>query len=345
MSDQMANGVLAVLLGTLLAVALLVPVAAWQYRRRGRLGPGDLVVLLAAAIYGLALWTYTLLPVPVDGFTCVDRQTELFATIRAIRPADGGVATLVRDAAFLQVALNLILFVPLGYFVRRVLRRGVLAATLLGCTVSLTIETTQTTGIWGLYDCAYRLFDVDDLLINTLGATLGSILAILLVRRDAGRQRTLPTTVSVGRRWMGMLCDVLFIVLTGAVVALAYRAWCLYGQGRDVEQIDLTVQTALQWGVPGLVQTIAVLGFGRTIGEWVVSTRALPRRPAWTAPSRVAKLAVGVGPFIALSWADWGWSSSALLAFVLLSAAAVPLTAHSRGLSGVLAGTDLRPVR
>ena len=36
-------------------------------------------------------------------------------------------------------------------------------------------EVTQLTGIFFIYPKAYRLFDVDDLLINTLGGILGFI--------------------------------------------------------------------------------------------------------------------------------------------------------------------------
>ena len=39
-----------------------------------------------------------------------------------------------------------------------------------GFAVSLFIESSQLSGFWGLYPCAYRQFDVNDLMTNTLGA-------------------------------------------------------------------------------------------------------------------------------------------------------------------------------
>lgn len=58
----------------------------------------------------------------------------------------------------------------------------------MGFAVSLLIETAQLTGIFHLYPCSYRLFDVDDLIWNTLGALLGYAVAALanraLPRRD-----------------------------------------------------------------------------------------------------------------------------------------------------------------
>ena len=59
-----------------------------------------------------------------------------------------------------------------------VLLRGIFGlrlrwALLGGFGMSLFVETTQLTGTWGLYACSYRVFDVDDLMTNTLGAVLG----------------------------------------------------------------------------------------------------------------------------------------------------------------------------
>ena len=89
MSDQTTNALIAVALGTVVAIVLLIPTAAVQYRRDGRLGPGDLSILLSGAVYGLALWTYTLLPVPPAGeYSCSGKQLDPFGSIRLIWTGD-----------------------------------------------------------------------------------------------------------------------------------------------------------------------------------------------------------------------------------------------------------------
>ena len=145
MSDQATNALLAIGLGTLVAIVLLVPVAAYQYRLDGRLQASDLAILLSGAVYGLALWTYTLLPVPPAGeYDCKGRQLDPLGSLGAVDLA--GPATLLRDPAFLQVALNVLLFVPLGYYVRQILGRGVVVATLLGLGISLLPPLTVRRG-------------------------------------------------------------------------------------------------------------------------------------------------------------------------------------------------------
>lgn len=336
MSDQATNALLAVGLGTLVAIVLLVPVAAYQYRLDGRLQASDLAILLSGAVYGLALWTYTLLPVPPEGdYDCKGRQLDPLGSLGAVDLA--GPATLLRDPAFLQVALNVLLFVPLGYYVRQVLGRGVVVATLLGLGISLLIETTQLTGVWSLYDCAYRLFDVDDLMVNTLGAVGGSLLSAIFVRRRE-RADPLPTRITFGRRLVGMVSDVLFVVIAGALVALAYRGWCYVTSAA----VDRDVQTWLQFGLPFLVEAVSVLTVGRTVGEHVVSVRAVARRPRLVVVSRVVKLATGVAPLLALALLGGWWAAALLPSYLVATVVAAWRSVDHRGLSHQLAGMDLR---
>jgi glycopeptide antibiotics resistance protein len=345
--DQATNALVAIVLGSVLAVLLLIPTAAVQYRLDGRLGPLDLTILVTSAIYALAMWTYTLLPMPVDGtFQCKGSQLRVLGSLGLIHVPDrGGPLALLREPAFLQIVLNVLLFVPLGYFIRVILHRGVVVATVVGFGLSLLIELTQKTGDWHLYSCAYRLFDVDDLIVNTLGATVGSLLSILVVRRRRA-DVVLPTTISFGRRLVGFACDLLFVALTGAAAALAYRGWELYVRDVRPEDLDRDVQAALQWGIPFAVEAVLVLGFGRTVGEWVVSLHTVPRRRRLLLPGRLVKLAVGVGPlFVLAPLYDQVVAPVAiplLVGYGVLTVAFAWRTKDHRGLSHTLGHLDLR---
>jgi glycopeptide antibiotics resistance protein len=340
--DQATNALIAIALGSVLAVLLLIPTAAVQYRLDGRLGPLDLAILVTSAVYALAIWTYTLLPMPVEGtFPCKGSQLRVLGSLGLIHvPDSGGPLALLREPAFLQIVLNVLLFVPLGYFVRVILHRGVVVATSLGLGLSLVIEVTQRTGVWSLYDCAYRLFDVDDLIVNTLGATVGSLLSILVVRRRRG-EVVLPTTISFGRRLVGFACDVVFIALTGALAALAWRGWQLYVRDRPLGDLDLHTQNLLQWGIPFAVEAVLVLALGRTVGELVVSLHTRPRRRGLLVPGRVVKLATGVAPLFLLALPEPRLGVPLVVAFGVLTAVAAWRTKGHRGLSHNVAHLDL----
>src|SRR5699024_5462085 len=89
---------------------------------------------------------------------------------------------------------------------------------------------TQVAGVWGLYPCAYRLLDVDDLLANTAGALLGGLASLALrhSRRRHDPAATAPRPVTVWRRLLGMVCDVLGMWLTGSLAAVLFNAYQLY---------------------------------------------------------------------------------------------------------------------
>ena len=76
----------------------------------------------------------------------------------------------------LPTLMNLLVCVPIGVLLVPYLR-SVRSASLAGLALSLTAELTQITATWGLYPCPYRKFDVDDLILNTLGVALGFLAA------------------------------------------------------------------------------------------------------------------------------------------------------------------------
>ncbi|MBR5179364.1 MAG: VanZ family protein [Lachnospiraceae bacterium] len=77
----------------------------------------------------------------------------------------------------LQVMMNILMTVPFGFFFKfflNIKRRNIILLTFL---LSLSIELAQLTGLFFTYPGSYRLFDVDDLIMNTLGGFLGTVLA------------------------------------------------------------------------------------------------------------------------------------------------------------------------
>lgn len=344
------NAVVAIVGGVLLAVAAFVPSAALHYRRAGRFTVADLAALVVVPVYGLALWTYTLLPLPdPTELVCRPALVEPFRFVDDVRAAwDGSVLDLLRDPDVLQVLLNVALFVPLGVLLRVRYRRGVLWAGAAGLAVSVVIELTQLTGIWGLYDCAYRFFDVDDLVTNTAGALAGSLLAAPFARdRAAASRRPDDSSVwvpTIGRRLVAITSDLLTMLFVGAVAVVAWRVVLLDLVGRSPGQIDPVAQSWVQWGTAAAVQAVVVLGAGRTVGEAVVGVRTVARGARWVVPSRLVKLATGAGAVAALGAWDSPWATFALVAFVAATAAGAVVTRDHRGLSNTLAGLEVEVV-
>ena len=342
--------VVAVATGVVLAVLAFIPVAAHRYRARGRLRFLDLVGLLVVAVYAMALWTYTLIPVPeATEYRCAGTNLVPFTFVHDILNTIGSTSPL-RNPDLLQALFNVVLFLPLGVVLRWLAKRGVVVATLVGLGISAVIEFTQLTGAWGLFPCAYRVFDVDDLILNTSGALLGSLIAWPFVRLLRDRAPVaLPAKVTLGRRLVGVLVDLMVVTFIGASLVVAWNAteYLLLYSGPSVEPgsgplaaIDTSLPRWLLGWLPALlVEGWWVLARGRTCGEAVVALRPVyPDGRTWL--RRLVKLVAGVGGYLALT-AVPSEVSIILGAFSLTSLIAILATKDRRGLSGLVARLPL----
>ncbi|MBO7742915.1 VanZ family protein [Paenibacillus sp. MWE-103] len=168
---------------------------------------------------------------------------------------------LLKERAVLQVVFNVLLTVPFGMFLRYYFRTGWLPCLLLTLGLSLFFETTQVTGIYGIYDYPYRLFDVDDAMTNTAGGLLGFVAAEWLSKRlpriDKLDERVDLATkrVSYTRRGLAFLID--WIVLNPLVAALA------------VLRVPLPYAIA----VAAYFVVLPYFANGQTLGKWFVRIR------------------------------------------------------------------------
>jgi hypothetical protein len=346
--EQVVLGVLAITLGVVVGVLLFLPFVALSYRRRGGFGFGRFVLWGSALVYVMAVWTYTLLPLPdPDAIRCAGVNIDVTAIADEIRGAvarRGSAAA--GDPAMLQVLLNVLLFVPLGFFVRVLGGRGVGTALLVGVALSGFVELTQLSGVWGLYPCAYRVFDVDDLLTNTLGAVLGSVLALAVPARHRGSPRLAdadrPRPVTGGRRLLGMVCDALAAwVLNLSVVVTVQLA--LYLLGADAAVRDGSAASVVGSAVPIVVWLIVVLATGGTVGDHVVQLR-FAGGPLPVGLARLLRFAGGIGGYLLLAAVPgvWGFVASV---FAALSVILALTTRGHRGLPGLLSGQRLTDAR
>jgi glycopeptide antibiotics resistance protein len=334
----------AVGLGLAVAVVVFAPFVALAYRRYRRLTLRYVLAWLAFLVYFMAVWAYTLLFFPdPDQLRCVRPQLVPFFSVGdAFKYPHSSLSQLLHNPVVGQVALNIALFVPLGLFVRILWNRGLVASALVGAGLSLFVETTQLTGVWGLYRCAYRVFDVDDVLTNTVGALIGGLVALALPRGwlvPAAQPVGQPAPVTVGRRLVAMVCDALGVWLIGAVGGLA--AGRLAGAPQGGTGADWVGLAA--FGLPFLVQCVCVLASGRTLGDFATWLRWEPTRPAWLA-RRLARLFGGIGAFELLGLIQGPWSVLRYV-FVLVAVAAVIARPKSGGLPGLLGRLTLADTR
>jgi glycopeptide antibiotics resistance protein len=176
---------------------LLVPQLILQFAHYGRPRARGLVTTAAVVFYACMALAVVFLPLPGPGTRPLSQTVQLhpFQWISDIHtellkhglPLSDWFAT----QTFQQACLNVLLFVPLGFFARTLWRRGIVGAAAIGFAVSLLVEITQLTANFGTVAHAYRIFDVDDLMNNTFGAGVGWIFGALLLTLVRG----VPSTI------------------------------------------------------------------------------------------------------------------------------------------------------
>lgn len=350
MTDHRIPALVAFLGAGVLALLLAVPYLAWTYRRRGEFGWGHALLAFLFVVYCVAIWTYALLPAPdTTAQWCAqhatgDPQWRPFQFLDDIRSQrERGITALLHNRALPQVVFNVALFVPLGMFGRHLLRRGPVAVVLGGFLMSLLVEFTQLTAVYGLFRCPYRIFDVDDLILNTLGTLVGVLLAPLLrlvPGQRASAPPSVPRPITGRRRVLGMAIDVgLVLLLGGALQVIANRT-------------ETTIEPLLAIATPAvlLLLLVPLLGNGATIGQRVVLLH--PVEPAGGRPSVVrmfVRFATGSGGFFALvCWALLAEDNQPLAAagaLLVVSGLIALWPRDHRGLSGLLSGLGLADTR
>jgi glycopeptide antibiotics resistance protein len=177
----------AVIIGSgcgLLALVGVVPFLVW--RRRGQLTSRRTLLELAVIVYLDILLSLTLLPLPLPPY---DLQTGdcgfvLLVPFGTIWPA---IQTPLDSPEWHFLTGNILAFVPVGILVpllRPTDRRPWLTVLVVGFGLSLAVEFSQLI-VSLIVGFNYRQADVDDLIVNTLGAAAGY--ALLAGTRRLGR--------------------------------------------------------------------------------------------------------------------------------------------------------------
>ena len=254
---------MAVLSAALFIGAVGIFLLALQYYKHGRLSWRRTITTLLAVLYIFGLFSYTMLPLPEtrDAFCrpgVAEVQLVPFQFLDDFQLAlASGKRAFLTSFTLWQVLLNVLLFIPVGIFAVRWLRANAVLATLLGAGLSLLIEATQFTGVWGIYTCAYRVADVDDLLVNTTGALIGTLLAYLPIfaflsgPREPDAIRQPAREVGRARRALAAIFDLAFITAGFTLVSLL---------GEIGDRLGMPARQASGWQVAGeIVIVLAVL--------------------------------------------------------------------------------------
>lgn len=174
-----------------IAFFITLPWAIYQYRTSSNFNFRRSALFFSFIYYCLAAFFIVMMPFPESRNNSefknhIFTQLKPFTMFENFRNVPGfqldnldSYPVLFRSFTFLEVIFNLILLLPLGMYLRLFLRKNNKwpLALLIIFSVTLFFELSQLTGLFGYYTYPYRVFDVNDLLTNTVGGLLGFFFA------------------------------------------------------------------------------------------------------------------------------------------------------------------------
>lgn len=214
----------------ILAFLITVPYMLYHYHKYGAMPFLRVLIFYSFILYLLISYLLIILPLPsksdVAALTTPRVQLIPFSFIVDIITKVDFKTNILTTPEVYQIIYNLLLTLPFGVYLRYYFKRSMKQTILYTFLLSLFFELTQLTGLYFIYPRSYRLFDVDDLMINTLGGLCGYLMTPLITfflpTRDEIEYLSYEegTRISVIKRISSFLLDLFFIMILYMILTL-----------------------------------------------------------------------------------------------------------------------------
>ncbi len=270
-----------------IALLFTLPYIVTQYKRFGAIPFWRSAIMYTFILYLINMYFFVILPLPpaeeVANYTGPAMQLIPFQFVSDfIKKSNFNITdpgtywAAVTDSTFFVVLFNMLLFVPLGIYLCYYFKWSWKKTLAASFGVSLFFELTQLSGLYGIYPRPYRLFDVDDLMLNTLGGMEGYWMTPVICHFLPSRERIDEMAYEKGER-VPLLRRFLALVLDW--ITLFFFAGVLRVGLHVLENLLPAVMgRALEWIFSGAVGAAVLLTLyfgvlpwatgGYTFGKW-----------------------------------------------------------------------------
>lgn len=223
-----------------LAFLITLPYLLFQYHKYGSVPLIRSSIVYTFILYLLTAYFLVILPLPsreeVLNMSTKTPQLIPFVSMTSFFEAlknSNGILSFFKSPIVYTTLFNIAITIPFGVYLRYYFKKKWYVTILYTFLLSLFFELTQLTGLYGIYPKAYRLFDVDDLIVNTLGGLIGflitPIVTFILPDRDKIDEISYKKgkVVSVIRRFLAFLID-MFVFATIMFILIALTNFNTY---------------------------------------------------------------------------------------------------------------------
>ena len=262
----------------LAAFYFTTPYIFFNYYKYGSVSFYRSIIIFTFAFYMLCAFYLTILPLPdpakvkenVGPFTQFIPFYFIYDFFKNTSFNIHNFSSVIRiftKGVFLQPLFNTILLLPFGIYLSYYFKRNFKQVFFLTALLSLFYETTQITGLYGIYEKPYRIFDVDDIILNTFGGVLGyfigTYISKILPDREAIDKANFQKGMQVGyiRRYFAGMVDFNIVMLFSSIL---YYQW-----------FPITKDYINPIAFLGYFVLLPVFTRGKTLGKMLVRIRVV----------------------------------------------------------------------
>ena len=208
-----------------IAIIFTIPYLIYNYKKYGSIMSLRLWIIYSFILYMLITYCLIILPLPSaekaqalrDHHLQLNPLNFIFDIIKNTKidlNHPKSFLTIFNNWGFLTTIFNIFMTLPFGFYLRYYFQNNLKQVLIKTFLLSLFFELTQLSGLYFIYQGNYRLFDVDDLITNTLGGLLGFLLAGALIKflptRAEIDQKSYDRSqkISLLRRFITMFFDI-----------------------------------------------------------------------------------------------------------------------------------------
>lgn len=230
----------AVLIFPFIAMLFTAPYVLVQYHKYGAIPMIRVGIVYSFILYLIAAYFLVILPLPSqDEVAMMTGPTTQLVPFTFITDFIQNTSFILSDPStylkaftepyVYQVLYNVLLFIPFGIYLRYYFNCSFKKTLFLSFLLTLFFELTQLSGLYGIYPRSYRLFDVDDLMLNTFGGVIGYLVAAIVIKVLPSRNRIdeisfqKGTKITVWKRLVSFFLDLFLISISNVFVSLFFR--------------------------------------------------------------------------------------------------------------------------
>lgn len=177
-----------------IALIISLPFILIQYHKYGSISFFKTIIIYSFTLYFICAYFLVILPLPdineVANLTTPRMQLIPFSFIvDFIKNTSFNINDIhtylptLKESYFYVPIYNIFLTLPFGIYLRYYFKCNGKKVAIYTFLLSLFYELTQLSGLYFIYPRSYRLFDVDDLLLNTLGGLVGYFIAKPIINK------------------------------------------------------------------------------------------------------------------------------------------------------------------